>query len=174
MIYDLNIYKLIISITPSFLRKPVVLAFLKCFSMSMQTVFDALFTKSRNAHIYALKHNGQVCYLRKVLNDAFTERSASFQIEDVSERNHWQYARSEIEFPLSDPNRADEHLYAYSETQSEETTLLYDERYMVAETTPFVVKVPSEIYSSDESMKRVKSLVELYKLISKQPIYKSL
>ena len=67
---NLNISKLVVDNTPTFLRKSWVTAFPMAMVAPLISIYDD-WVKMRADHLYRLKHNGQVCYLRKSLNDLF-------------------------------------------------------------------------------------------------------
>lgn len=66
----LNIAKLVLDMTPTFLRKSKLVAFPMAMVLPLIAIYDDWY-KMRADHLYRLTHNGQVCYLRKSLNDLF-------------------------------------------------------------------------------------------------------
>ena len=55
---------------PTFMRKAITIAILKSFINPIEKLFfDWGLIRDRN--LYKLAHNGQTCYFRKALNDAF-------------------------------------------------------------------------------------------------------
>lgn len=81
MWYKVDFYKLGMLLLPSFLRQQITLAFVK----SMMCPLDNLYYKwsqFRDKNIYTLQHNGQVCYLRKALNDQFDPSLRRIFIEE--------------------------------------------------------------------------------------------
>jgi len=75
MWYSINFYKLCFSFLMVNLRKPLELAF---YYSAIQPLVALHYDWQayRDTNLYKLTHNGQVCYLRAALNDAF----------DISER----------------------------------------------------------------------------------------
>lgn len=68
--YDVNFKRLALLMLPTFWRKPL----LGTFAYAMVSPLNYLHTKFvlfQRATDYRLTHNGQVCYLRAVLNDQF-------------------------------------------------------------------------------------------------------
>ncbi|AUS07352.1 hypothetical protein C1A40_14005 [Tamlana carrageenivorans] len=55
---------------PVNLRKQKLFAYIKALLLPVNDLYD-LWANNRSDNIYKLKHNGQVCYLRKSLNDEF-------------------------------------------------------------------------------------------------------
>ena len=85
MIFDIDFNKWIATILPTFLRRRRVFAFCRALCAPLFLGSDGLynrFLRTRGDHIYRLRHNGQVCYLRAALNDAFNLRRG-FEIEDA-------------------------------------------------------------------------------------------
>ncbi|WP_025143046.1 hypothetical protein [Pedobacter jeongneungensis] len=70
MWYTIDINKLVILLIPTFLRKPVFIAWLQALATPITTLHQQWYNK-RLDNLYKLAHNGQVCYLRAALNDAF-------------------------------------------------------------------------------------------------------
>lgn len=69
MWYKVDIKKLGVLFLPTFLRKPILLAYLEIVLHPISKIYDR-WSVSRINNIYNLEHTGQVCYLRKALNDA--------------------------------------------------------------------------------------------------------
>ena len=119
--------------------------------------------EKRKAHLYALTHNGQVCYLRAALNDAFS-LTKGFEVVDYNDgRGEWLFAKSED---------LDNQLYAVDEQLKDESNpvpILYDEARLNLPMNTFIVQVPAAIYST--SLDKVKGIVERYRPLSKTAIY---
>ena len=119
--------------------------------------------EKRKAHLYALTHNGQVCYLRAALNDAFGLTNG-FEVVDYDDgRGEWLFAKSED---------LDNQLYAVDEQLKDESNpvpILYDEARLNLPMNTFIVQVPAAIYST--SLDKVKGIVERYRPLSKTAIY---
>ncbi|WP_314918431.1 hypothetical protein [Capnocytophaga gingivalis] len=79
--YNLNIDKLLVLLTPTFLRKPKLVAWLRTLAMPLNKLLDD-FKVHRERDLYNLTHNSQVCYLRKALNDEFDPQLRRIKIED--------------------------------------------------------------------------------------------
>lgn len=69
-IFLIDYNKLALLMLPTFLRKVKMFAWLQVLITPIKMLY-ADFMNRRNANLYNLAHNGQVCYLRKVLNDSF-------------------------------------------------------------------------------------------------------
>lgn len=87
--YNLNIDKLLVLLTPTFLRKPKLVAWLRMLATPLHKLLYT-FQQARTADLYNLAHNSQICYLRKVLNDEFDPQLRRIKIED-GHRNARRY-----------------------------------------------------------------------------------
>lgn len=146
---------------PTLLRRKIMFALCRAAVAPVRTLYGRFLDK-RKAHIYSLTHNGQVCYLRAALNDAFGV--TGFDIVDYDDgRGEWLYAKSE---------ELDNHLYAVDEQLDDEgnpVPILYDEARLNLPMNTFVVQVPAAIYAT--SLEQVKGIVERYRPLSKSAIY---
>lgn len=98
MWYNLNIQRLTALLTPTFLRKEKFLAWIRALHFPLIKVLD-VFNFNRNENLYNLAHNGQVCHLRKVLNDRFDPSQRRIKIADAQQYTRtWLYA-----IPYSQP-----------------------------------------------------------------------
>ena len=177
MIYQVNFDKWILSVLPSFLRRSLIFAILRAMCAPVtanKTGIYPRFLSARDEHLYRLAHNGQVCYLRAALNDAFGYKdkpSGGFTIEDYTENvGEWQYAKhdgmNEQLYPVDEslnPN------LPAGETADPAMPILYGEEILNQEQYHFIVGVPSAIYETN--LDKVKAIVEKYRLLSKVPIY---
>jgi len=148
--------KLAVLLQATFLRPVSIIGYLKSLMPAISDLQDRFFT-NRTKNLYILNHNGQVCYLRKVLNDAFPNRNKDFIIEDYEQGGKWVFAYDEslIDSQLMIPD--DSSLLIYSvET--------------IGDYANFKVKIPI-VLTGDDNLNRIKSLVNSYKLLSKKAIY---
>lgn len=147
MWYNLNINRLTELLTPTFLRKERFLAWLRILNFPLIKVLDD-FNFNRNENLYHLANNGQVCYLRKVLNDRF----------DASQRR----------IKIADGNRY-QRQYIYTRGEQKPRYLgkiyLYDRADYGDTGVDFIVLIPKGLsYNAYE----MKALVDFYKLASKR------
>ena len=92
--YNLNIDKLLVLLTPTFLRKPKLVAWLRMLATPLHKVLYE-FQRACQADLYNLAHNSQVCYLRKALNDEFDDEQRRIRIEDGRQKQRlYIYPRS--------------------------------------------------------------------------------
>ena len=162
MIFRIDFDKWVLSMLPSLLRRKVMFALCRAAVAPIKSLYG-LFIDKRKAHLYALTHNGQVCYLRAALNDAFGLKSG-FDIVDYDDgRGEWLFAKSE---DLND------RLYAVDEQLKDESNpvpILYDEVRLNLPMNAFIVQVPAAVYAT--SLDKVKGIVERYRPLSKTAIY---
>ena len=92
--YNLNIDKLLVLLTPTFLRKPKLVAWLRMLATPLhKLLYDS--QRARQADLYNLALNSQVCYLRKALNDEFDSEQRRIRIEDGKQNERlYIYPRS--------------------------------------------------------------------------------
>ena len=92
--YNLNIDKLLVLLTPTFLRKPKLVAWLRMLATPFhKLLYD--FQRASQDNLYNLAHNSQVCYLRKALNDEFDDEQRRIRIEDGKQQQRlYIYPRS--------------------------------------------------------------------------------
>lgn len=147
MWYNLDIKKLTILLTPTFLRKERFLAWLRVLNFPLIEIVDK-FNFNRNENIYNLAHNGQVCYLRGALNDRFDPSQRRIKITDGN-----RYKR--------------EYIY----TLGEQKPRYLGKMYLRQNTdysdigVDFIVLIPNGLQHNAYEMK---ALVEFYKLASKR------
>lgn len=68
MWYKVDYNKIVLLVLPAFLRKPITASYLQAVIMPIANLYDK-WRVFRDDNLYKLHHTGQVCYLRKVLND---------------------------------------------------------------------------------------------------------
>lgn len=84
MYYNIDFDKLVGLLLPTSLRKRKMLSWLSVLLTPLKQVYYVFLQKrnEKNGDLYRLKHNGQVCYLRKVLNDNFDPEKRRIKISD--------------------------------------------------------------------------------------------
>ncbi len=174
MIFNVNFDKWIALMLPTFLRRRRLFAFCRALCAPLYLGEGGLynrFLQKRGDQIYRLSHNGQVCYLRAALNDAFG-LTKGFEIDDADDyEGEWAFAK--------DPTMP-QQLLAVDESKNpplapgapppeHPTPLLADEARLNMPHNAFIVRVPNNIYSTQ--LDKVKAIVEQYRIPSKTPIY---
>jgi hypothetical protein len=151
-IYDVNFKRLVLLLLPTFLRKSVLTAFLYAAGhhiIRLKTSFD----EYRIATNYRLYHNGQTCYLRKVLNDYFDSINRRIEISEVNVNKGLfvVYLRETGKFKIV-PRRPD--------------AIITNRRGLTGiNNFDFAVKAPVELIEQDS---RIRAITNIYKLVSKR------
>ena len=156
---ETNFPKLAAMLLPTFMRSATIVELFKILSIPF-TALQVDFFANRTKNLYNLKHNGQVCHLRAVLNDAFnlTLADKHFLIVDAEDTGVWEYAFPEAQiYKQLIIKNAPNYTKIYSE---ERMTKFAD----------FKVKIPVEL-TGEDNMNVIRALVNQYKLISKKAIY---
>ncbi len=145
-VYDIDVKKLSVLLLPTFLRKAKMVAWLHCLVAPLVSLHYA-FMQKREADLYNLNHNGQVCYLRGALNDAFDVEQRRIKITDGNTfRRQYIYTRGEQK-----PKYLGK-IYLHERGDYSDTNV------------DFIVEVPREIYRENE----MKALIDFYRLASKR------
>ncbi len=145
-IFKIDIQKLGILLLPTLLRKHKMVAWIRALVTPLDTLHYN-FVNKRNADIYNLNHNGQKCYLRKALNDAFDSQLRRVRIDDA-------------------PRYASEYIYTRAEGKTKflgKMTIRTRGENQVTGLN-FIVQVPMELQYLEL---QIKVLVDYYKLASK-------
>lgn len=148
MWYKIDIKKLVIWLIPMELRKPYRIVYLFSLTKPLSVILDS-WQKFREDNIYKLSHNGQVCYLRKALNDRFDSQQRRI-ILTGSHRYKQQYI-------YTIPEKKDKYLgtmYLRQDADFEDNGI------------DFIVLAPAELL--DENNYEMKALIDYYKLASKR------
>ncbi|WP_157730233.1 hypothetical protein [Tenacibaculum jejuense] len=154
MWYRIDIFKWTTLLLPTHLRKPKIIAFLKVLITPLSSLYDKFIIDQQDDFFY-LKHNAQVCYLRKALNDQF----------DPVNR----------EITLSDGNRF-ERIYIY--TRAEETPLFLtkltlNSRDDYSDTgVDYIVGIPNNLSNQENEINalinRFNAATKRYKLVTNE------
>ena len=126
---------------------------LKVFCSGVNKRYGEFMSFRSDSH-YQLRHNSQVIYLRKVLNDRF--HTNLITIVDGVELTE-TYIYQEIE---------GQALVLYKDSENEAETTLYQKSEFEV-TTDFIVQVPSVLNLTASQLIELKGLVTKYKLPNK-------
>ena len=143
MWYNINFNKLVVLNQPTFLRKNVMVVFLRVLIKPINTLYYQWY-QFRTANLYKLEHTGQVCYLRKVLNDRFD--------------------RSQRRIKIGNGNKYDrQYIYTSPELKPKFIGTMYlHQRSDYADTgVDFIVYAPVELL--DPNNYEMKALIDFYK-----------
>lgn len=80
-VYDIKIKRLTLLLLPTALRKPLVAALMQSAVQGCNAIYGG-FMRWRGDKDYRLKHNGQVCHLRAILNDMFDIGARRITVDD--------------------------------------------------------------------------------------------
>ncbi|KAA6335610.1 hypothetical protein EZS27_016177 [termite gut metagenome] len=149
--FQIDYKVLILLLLPTFLRKWVIVAWLLSLCRPVMTLYN-LFMTNRDNNLYKLQITGQVCYLRKLLNDAFPDAQGAIRIADNQKTGVWQYSYDE--------DVPDKCLLI-----EDAGTLFYD-KYTISKDVEFIVMVPATLHTVNNEAK-IRSLLNNYKLLSK-------
>ena len=168
--FEIDFKRLVLQLLPTFYRQQLIFGVLRAALGGLQSVYDD-FMAARRAHIYRLTHNGQVCYLRAVLNDAFISGNGTkFDILTIERDGDWLYAITEagsrITLAASEDRYNDKGEYQDDHTA---VPVLSNEAILTMEQNEFIVAVPADLYNT--SLSDIKALVDRYKLVSKRANY---
>lgn len=165
--FNIDYKKLVVLLTPTFLRQPIWLSLMRVLIQPMAYLHDKFLSK-RTDHLYNLAHNGQVCYLKDALNREFgiEDYQQGFQIEDINAEGEFVYAYDEAAY-LTDTER----LWLVPD-KTEGYTMIYDESSITPSTSSFVVYVPFLWQAGSDVDYRIRAIVEQYRLVSRIPEYR--
>ena len=145
--YNFDIDKLLVLLTPTFLRKPKVVAWLRALATPLNQLLYQ-FQQARESDLYNLAHNSQVCYLRKALDDEFDSLLRRIHIEDGK-----QNARIYIY-----PRSTNKPLYLGK-------IFLYQRGSYIDGGVDFIVVLPRDL---EYDFYKLEALVNFYKLAGKR------
>lgn len=149
MWYKIDFKKLTILLLPTFLRKKLLTGYVHALVTPISMLYQQWYMK-REDNLYRLAHNGQVCYLRKALNDLF----------DVQQRRIY----------IDDGNRF-KRIYIYTRAESKTRylgKLFLQPSSSFADTgSDFKVMIPAEL-NTQANYYQLTALVDFYKLASKR------
>ena len=148
-IFELNLRRLVILLLPTFLRKARLVAWLQILIAPLEHL-QYSFNQKRNSDLVTLTHNGQKCYLRKILNDSFDQTLRRIRIEDMTHFNA---------------------VYIYTEAENQpvylEEKYLYTSGEMQVSGVNFSVRIPNTLRARNVE---IKAIIEAYKIASKRYI----
>ena len=154
-LFEIDYKRLIVLLLPTFLRKETTVTFLRIMTLPVVSLYNQ-FTTNRNANLYRLQNNGQVCYLRRLLNDAFPEANGKIQIKDGTATGNWLYAWDKDYDP-----------YNYYLLIADSGTMFWNKDTILEGVSNFTVVVPASFAGKTNDIAKIISLVNEYKLLSK-------
>lgn len=154
--YNVNFKRLALLMLPTFWRKPLI-ATMTYAAVSPLGYLHTRFMKFRNDNNYRLTHNGQVCYLRAVLNDMFDPLERRITVTDNADNigNVTLYRRELGKAML------------LSRRGSGKFTIINRRGFGGINSFDFLVNIPQSLMQSID-ISRVRAIVCTYKLASKR------
>lgn len=81
-IYNINWFRLVKMLVLPAVNKPTLLAFINSALAPLRTNYDKFLDFKADAE-YRVQHNGQICYLQKMLNDKFDNSLRRIRVRNV-------------------------------------------------------------------------------------------
>lgn len=155
--YDINLRKFGLLLLPTFLRRPVTAALLYALLAPLRYLHVRLM-RLRDDTDYRIRHTGQVCYLRAVLNDEFDtglRRITVTDYEKVEVDGNFVYLR-------------EEDAEVVVNRRSVYAPLIINRRgFIGVSDVDFSVNVPEALKGEIDEAK-LRAVVNKYKLVSKR------
>jgi len=150
--------KLVILLLPTFLRQPVLMAWLRVMAYPLQQLHDR-HQAARTQRLYELRHTSQVCFIKDALNNEFgiTDYANGFEIEDINSPGEWVWIY-------------DENVDCFDDEQHmlfDDPTYIHDKSAILPPTSAFFVLVPQSITIDEMNWARIRSIVNKYRLTSR-------
>lgn len=87
-LFQIDYRRLVLLLLPTFLRRSRIYAFLSAMVFGIEELHRR-FTRSRGANLLRCRRNGQVCYLRALLNDELDPVQRRITLDDASQPGEW-------------------------------------------------------------------------------------
>ncbi len=149
MWYNINYNRLGVLLLPTFLRKPNLVTFVQTLLLPIDSLYY-IWYNWRIDNIIKIEHSGQVCYLRKILNDEFDPVQRRIRVEsgNVFETTYI-YTTGEGKDVLMHTENENEVIWLRNESETADSGL------------DFIVWVPSEVHKA--SFFRLRAQINFYK-----------
>ena len=155
-LYDVNFKRLALLLLPTFRRRPLTAAVAYAAVSPLQRLHTRFVLWKRDTD-YRLRHNGQVCYLRALLNDMFDPIDRRITItETVENIGHIVLHKRETDEELLVPARG-----------AGRVVIVNRRGYGGVSGYDFWVNIPLALYG-EVDVARVAAVVNTYKLASKR------
>lgn len=164
--FNINFNILVEQLTPSFLRYPKMLAWVKCLVVPVNYLYLEL-QSYRLVTLKKIEYTGQIIYLEKLLNDAYITIDTPYPIfiEDVANIEYF-YLSNKIEGlpPVCISNKDENNTPVYIGNATEYIT-----------NCEFIVKIPQFVYDAltTADLNQMKTLINFYKIAGKRFIIQS-
>ena len=150
--------KLVILLLPTFLRRPVLMAWLRAMVYPLQQLHDR-HQSARTQRLYELRHTSQICFIKDALNNEFgiTDYATGFEIEDINAPGNWVWVYDENVDRFDD----EQHMLF------DDPTFIHNISAILPPTSAFFVLVPQSITIDETNEARIRSIVNKYRLASR-------
>lgn len=150
--------KLVILLLPTFLRQPVLMAWLRAMAYPLQQLHDR-HQAARTQRLYELRHTSQICFIKDALNNEFgiTDYANGFEIEDINAPGEWVWIYDENVDRFDD----EQHMLF------DDPTFIHNISSILPPTSAFFVLVPQSITIDETNEARIRSIVNKYRLASR-------
>lgn len=150
--------KLVILLLPTFLRQPVLMAWLRAMAFPLQSLHDR-HQAARTQRLYELRHTSQICYIKDALNNEFgiTDYANGFEIEDINAPGDWVWIYDENVDRFDD----EQHMLF------DDPTFIHNLSAILPPTSAFFVLVPQSVTLDETNRARIRSIVNKYRLASR-------
>ncbi|EGV44281.1 hypothetical protein BZARG_796 [Bizionia argentinensis JUB59] len=145
----ISVIRFAYNLLPTFLRKPVLSAFVKVVTDPLSAMYYDWYNK-RQEHLHILGHNWQICYMRGALNDKFDPDLRRIYIDGTGGESSKTY----IYTPPENQTKYLGKIYIHNSLEFADTG------------ADFTVYVPAEIMATQ--FYEVHAQIELYKLGGKR------
>lgn len=154
--YDVKFKRLALLLLPTFLRRPLIAAVAYASVIPVQYLY-LRFIRWKQDTDYRLNNNGQVCYLRAVLNDMFDPGLRRITISDTVDN-----------IGFITVHHRDENLEKLLPRRESGRVLIVNRRgFSGVSAYDFWVNVPLALYGEVDT-DRIRAVVNQYKLASKR------
>jgi hypothetical protein len=147
--FKVDLYKLIVWMTPVWLRTDNVIILAKAWVSPLVDVYNQ-FVIFRTAKLYRLQYNCQVCFYQKVLNDQFDALQRRIQIIDFDGHDRIYF--------WSDAAKQD----VYFGTQN-----FWPDASYLDSGIDYTVQIPADVATTNSDYQHLIGLINEYKFASK-------
>ena len=147
--FKVDLYKLLVWLTPEWLRADTLLLLCKAWIWPLIQVYEK-FILFRDAKLYRLRHNSQVCFYQKVLNDRFDAIQRRIEIVDFDGHDRIYF--------WSDAARLD----VYFGTQ-----YFWPDSTYADSGVDYTVRIPADIATTNSDYQQLVGLINEYKFAGK-------
>ncbi|MCT4647556.1 MAG: hypothetical protein N4A74_21390 [Carboxylicivirga sp.] len=152
--FEIDFNKVVLWLVPRVMRTAFNVAWLKELVRPVVSLYNE-FTNKRADDLYRLNHNGQVCYLEAVLNDAFDISLRRIYISD---------AGGEVVTLIN--RDTDGNALIINRDSDVNPLIIHNDSAYFGGSYDFIVNIPYQFSEAD--MYRLKALVDYYKLAGKR------